>query len=488
MDLKYKEIISSKELNEIVDTTITQMADLVTSTMGPYGRTVILTNRFEGPYTTKDGVSVIKSIGFQDPIKNEIAKLIKEVAEKTLKVAGDGTTTAVCLLAAIMKEGRRRMDRGATYLDILSELNELEATVIHMLEDMSEDLDTDFILDVASISANGDTAMGKVIEEAFQHSHNVNVEFGIESYDKIEKVNGMVLKTGYLDQALVNVPEKDLTRYTNPKVIIIGGKLDDLKTIGATIEKVPGPWLVIAEDVSPNVLSIIRDNFNRGAISIVFMKTPGFGGHRKNLLKDLELFTGAKSVAYNSTKVEYGTLDSIEIGKEKSILTRVELSKECKAHAVALQELSNSFTIGDQSRDLLEARIVNLLGAMSIIKVGGVSTVEVNEKFDRYDDSVRAVSCALEEGIVPGGGQALAIIKERGTEFTRSSFIDILLAPMLTIEKNSNYNLHIDEKDMLKEKIFDPTKVTKTAFINAISVAKALLNTNNLVLDPSLWK
>lgn len=486
MDLKYNEITNGKTLDGLLDETIEEMADIVTSTMGPYGSTVILTNRFEGPYTTKDGVSVIKAIGYSNPIKNEVAKLIKEVAEKTLKVAGDGTTTAVCLLAAIMKEGRRRLERGATYLDILKELNDLEKVVVTMLDEMSDELNPDNIFDVATISANGDTNMGNVIEEAFKHSENVKVELGIDSYDKVVKVNGMILATGYLDPALVNIPEKDIITYDNPKVIIIDGKLTDLKAIGQSIQS-EGPWLVIADDVAPNVISIIRDNYNRGAISIAFMKTPGFGGHRKNLVKDLEMFTGAKAVTFNTTKVIHGQVDSIEIGKEKSTLTKVILSEACKKHANNLQVLSKGTEDG-QSKDLLDLRIANLMGNMAIIKVGGVSTVEVNEKFDRYDDAVKAVSCALEEGIVPGGGQALAIIKERLKEFTMSSFTEVLLAPMLKIEVNSNYNLHIEDKDMLEEKIFDPTKVTRTAFINAMSIAKALLNTSNLILDRSLWK
>jgi chaperonin GroEL len=487
MDLKYKEITSDSALDQWIDHTINEMADIVTSTMGPYGQTVILTNRFEGPYTTKDGVSVIKAIGYDDPIKNEIAKLIKEVAEKTLKVAGDGTTTAVCLLRAIMVEGRKRLDRGANYLELLEELSDLEEFTIAMLEDMSEELNPENIYDVATISANGDEKMGKIIEEAFKHSHNVKVELGIDSFDKVEKVNGMVLETGYLDPALVNVPEKDIISYNNPKIMIIDGKLNDLKTIGPHLESVEGPWVIIADDVSANVVSIIRDNYNRGALSVGFMKTPGFGGHRKNLVKDLEKFTDAKAVTFNSTNIVYGTVDSIEIGKEKTVISKTRLSTECKVHSENLKELYKN-TADGQSKDLLELRITNLVGDMSIIKVGGISTVEVNEKFDRYDDAVKAVSCALEEGIVAGGGQALSIVKERAREFTRSSFTEILNAPMNKIDKNSNYKLNIESKDMLEQKIFDPTKVTKTAFINAMSIAKALLNASNLILDRSLWK
>lgn len=487
MDLKYKEIITDDTLSRLVDETITEITDTVTSTMGPYGNTVILTNRFEGPYTTKDGVSVVKAIGYNNPIKDEITKLIKEVAEKTLKVAGDGTTTAICLLNAILIEGRKRLTRGTPYLEVLKELNDIEKHTINMLHDMSEVLDFKNIYDVATISANGDTDMGKIIDKAFVHSKNVKVEYGIETFDEIEKVNGMLLNTGYLDAALVNVPEKDVIKYNKPKIIIVDGKLTDLKTIGSTLESNEGPWIIIADDVSPNVISIVRDNYNRGALSIGFMKTPGFGGHRTNLVKDLEKFTDASAITFNSTTISYGQVDSIEIGKEKTIITKRKLSKACKSHSNNLIDLIKTVPDG-QSKDLLELRINNLLGSMSIIKVGGISSVEVKEKFDRYDDAVKAVSCALEEGIVPGGGQALYIIKDQLKEFTTSSFIDILTAPQDKIDKNSNYILNISNKDMLKEKVFDPTKVTKTAFINAMSIAKALLNTSSLILDRSLWK
>jgi chaperonin GroEL len=486
MGKNYREITEQEELTYLIDEVLLSVGQPVTSTMGPYGHTVILTNRFKGPYTTKDGVSVIKAIGFKHPVKDEIAKLIKEVAERTLKIAGDGTTTAVCLLHSFMYYGRRELQRGVPYLELLGQLNQIEKYTIGLLEDMSEELQDENIYDVATISANGDMVMGKIIEEAFQHSHNVKVEYGIESYDKVDKVNGMVLKTGYLDQAFVNLPERDSIIYERPKVLIIDGKLNDLKLIGNILQNQDGPFLIIADDISPNVSSILRENYNRGALAVALMKTPGFGGHRKNLVKDLEKFTGAESVRFDTKTVKYGLLDSIELSREKAVLTKTGLSDECKRHAEALKTLRKNTEEG-QSKELLDQRIENLIGDMSIIKVGGVSDVEVTEKYDRYDDAVRAVSCALEDGIVPGGGQALAIVKERLDTMINSSLTEALMSPMQTIEANSSFHLKIRDKDMMKEKIFDPTKVTKTAFKNALSVAKQLLNTSNLILDRSLW-
>lgn len=487
MDLQYNEITSGTELSKLIDEVTLELGNAVVNTMGPYGNTVILTNRFEGPYTTKDGVSVIKAAWYNHPVKHQIAELIKEVAAKTLKVAGDGTTTAVCLLRAFVEEGQKRIKKGASYIDILKELNELQSFTLDMLDHMSEDLNPEDIYDVALISANGDSTMAHIIEEAFQHSDNVKVEEGFEAFDTVEKVNGMVLNTGYLDPAFVNVPEKDAIIYDSPKIIIIDGKLNDLRSLGGVLEGFPGPWIIIADDMSPNVQSILRDNYNRGALTLGVLKTPGFGGHRQNLVKDLSLFTDAEPVKYGASSVAFGQVDSIVITKEKTTITKKELSTECKAHAHSLTELYSNTPEG-QTKDLLEERVRNIKGELSIIKVGGISTVEVKEKFDRYDDAVRAVGCALEEGIVPGGGQALHIVAERAKEGIHSSFVDVLEAPMNSIEVNSNYALNIANRDMMEEKIYDPTKVTKTAFKNAISISKALLNANYLILDSSLWR
>lgn len=489
MDSLYKEINSGEVLKDFIHETINDMADAVTSTMGPYGKTVILTNMFEGPYLTKDGVSVIKAIGFKNPVKNVIAQLLKEVAEKTLKVAGDGTTTAVCLLQALMEEGDLRLAMGESYLKILDELNMLEEIVVNSLEEMSEELNPEDIYEVATISANGDKAMGELIQEAFSYSNNVKVETGIDFFDKVEKVNGMILDTGYLDSALINTPEKGAIIYDKPHIIIIDGKLNDLKLIADTIKKIEGPFIIIADDVSPNIQTIFRENYNRGALILGLMKTPGFGGHRKNLVKDLEFFTGAKAVSFNDKGyVVCGNVDNIVISKDKTIITKKETSESCKKHASDLEEL-HKLTEDGQLKDLLELRIRNLKGTLSIIKVGGISSLEVKEKFDRYDDAVRAVTCALEEGIVPGGGQALFKIKEYFLEDKNmTSFFKVLEAPMKKIESNSNFRMDIANKNMAEEKIFDPTKVTKTAFINAVSIAKTLLNADNLILDRTLWK
>lgn len=489
MDLQYKEITKDENLKNLIRNTVKEMSDAVLSTMGPYGKTVILTNKFEGPYLTKDGVSVIKAIAFKDPIKNEIAKIVKEVAEKTLKVAGDGTTTATCFLNGLVSVGLDELSKpDVDYMKVLSDLNDLEKIVVEEINNMSIELKKENIKDVAIISANGDKAMGEIIEEAFYHSSNVKVELGIDFFDKVEKVNGMVLETGYIDPALINVPEKDSIIYENPKVIIIDGKLNDLRTIGPTLETMEGPFVVIADDISPNVQSIIRDNYNRGALAIGFMKTPGFGGHRKNLVKDLEYFTGAKKVELTSKHVEHGHIDSIQISREKTVITKKEMSKECYKHLQNLKEL-NSNTGEGQVKDLLERRIDNLKGTLSIIKVGGISTVEVKEKYDRYDDAVKAVTCALEEGIVPGGGVAMLDIHyKRKDDLKDNMFKHVLLDPLNKIEQNSDYKIDLTSKDMIKEKIFDPAKVTKTAFINAVSIAKSLLNANNLILDKMLWQ
>lgn len=489
--MEFKSIIKESDLRKIAKETIDEFADTVTSTLGPYGSTVILCNAYDEPIITKDGVTVSKNIAFDNPIKNSFAKIIKEVAKKTLKEAGDGTTTAICLAQAIINEGLRRMTRGASYLEILDELNKLESEVIKHLNEMSEKLKPEDIIDVATISSNGNMEMGTIIEKAFKHSHIVKIEEGTATYDEVDTISGMVLDTGYLDASLVTNKEKDTIEYKNVKVLIIHGHLTNLKDIGVFLEKEDGPFLIIADAVAGHIKGLIRSNYNSGALAIGLMKSPGFGGHRKNLIDDIEAFIGYNNVTrYRNTKdIRWGILDSIVIGRDSSVLTKNQPTPQALDRIRTLKGL-RKVRKDERSLDLLEIRIENLNASLALIKVGGTSTIEVKEKLYRYDDSVRAVGCALEEGIVPGGGKALNEIYYRlkETNLNPSSFLDILNAPMLKIEKNSNYKLNIENTDMLEAKIYDPTKVTKIAFRNALSVARILLNTSNIVLDSSLWK
>jgi len=425
--MERQSIYKERKLNAIFKNTIKEIVDVVTMTMGPHGNTVILTNSYEGPYATKDGVSVIRALGFDDPVKDNLAKMVLEVAEETVKTAGDGTTTAICLAGAIIRVGFAELERGEQYLSLLKDLEWLEKEVLDHLNEMSETLNKTDIKDVATISANGDEAMGDIIQKAFNHSNNVKVEVGINNYDEVETVNGMILNTGYLDPAFVNVPEKDTIEYKNPLIILVDGTLHDLKDIAEPLQNPNGPILIVADAVSPNVQNILRDNYNRGALAVGLMKSPGFGGHRKSLMKDLELFTGAKM------GTSWGRVDSISIGKEKSTITKKKLSQYCKARVTNLRKLAKT----KAQDDLLEQRISNLTGKLSIIKVGGLTPVEVKEKYDRYDDAVLAVGSAVEEGIVAGGGQALLEVHNRFREYgVDNRFFEILLAPLNTINKN----------------------------------------------------
>jgi len=484
MESSYKEIYTKKTLEQLVKSTVKEVADIVTMTMGPNGNTVILTSSYAPPYATKDGVSVIRALGFKNPVKDAIAKMMLEVAEETLNIAGDGTTTAICLAMELILEGFNQLAKGEQFVTLQKELEELEKNVLIHLDEMSETLNKEDIIDVATISANGDKKMGEVIQQAFNHSENVKVEEGISNNDSVETVSGMLLNTGYLDSAFVNIPEKDSIEYKNPIIILIEGTLNSLDAIKIPLEKPEAPIIIVADAVNPNIQNILRDNYNRGAFAIGLMKSPGFGGHRKNLMKDLEQFTGARLVKLNDTKVVYGRLDSISINKEKTTFSKKKLSAACKSYVGKLKTLYKT----KKDDELLERRISNLNGSLSIIKVGGLTPVEVKEKYDRYDDAVKAVGCAIEEGIVAGGGAALLEVYTRLYECgIETKFDDCLKGPLNMINKNSDYTLHVEARDMLAEKIFDPTKVTKTAFINAMSVTKVILNTNGLILDRSLW-
>jgi len=482
MALHYKE--RNLEVTNFIQNVVKEIAEYVTLTMGPNGRYAVLAELYNPPVVTKDGVSVIKAIADNDPYKDAIIKLLLQVSEQTLEEAGDGTTTAICLAEALLDYGCNQLDKGKLYKDVEKDFNRLEKNVLKELNKMSEELNQEDIKEVATISANGDIKMGELIQKAFDHSDNVKIEEGTKTEDEVETINGMILNTGYLDNAFITNPEKDAIMYKDPLVFIVEGTLNNLKPLAKAVDESNGkPVIIIADDVNPNTQILLRDNFNKGVLQIGLMKTPGFGGHRKNLVNDLIRYTGARLVRHDTVHAIPGKIDSISISKEKTIITKKYLSTECKVYVDKLKELYKN-----KKDDLLAKRISNLNGSISIIKVGGLTPAEVKEKFDRYDDAVKAVACAIEEGIVPGGGQALSLVSYNLRGKIKAELLEALDAPINTIEKNSDYSLKISSRDMMSEKIFDPTKVTKTAIKNALSVSKLLLNSGSIILDRALWK
>lgn len=484
MDLN-KEIKSGEELKTKLLAGVNKLANVVITTLGPNGSTVIIADGYGEPYITKDGVSVSNYVKLSDPTENIAATLLKQVAQKTVEQAGDGTTTSICLAQSLIQKGFDLLDKGVPYTTLKVALDNLEDEIVYRLKESSQKLEKLNIIDVATISANNDKKIGELIQRAYNHSDIVKVEEGNTSEDVLITISGMELKTGYIDNAFVNKGREQTITYDEPYVMLIDGKLLKLEDIAKILFQVKeAPLVIVADYFSEEIVSILKDNYNRGALKVALVKAPGFAGHRKNLMEDLAIYTQATilkpSTKYTDIKV-LGKLKSVNIGKEKSIFSNTgEYSEE------RLLDLKSTYKAleGDGEKHLMKERIENLMGKIAIIKVGGNSEVEMKERKDRIDDAVLSVQCALEEGIVEGGGVAL-VKAVRSLEERMHPFDICLISPY---KKIFGTNLLDTTKDMFELNILDPLKVTRCALQNAISVAKTILSTEAIVLDERLWK
>lgn len=484
MDLS-KEIKSGEELKTKLLAGVNKLANVVITTLGPNGSTVIIADGYGEPYITKDGVSVSNYVKLSDSTENIAATLLKQVAQKTVEQAGDGTTTSICLAQSLIQKGFDLLDKGIPYITLKKDLDNLEEEIVFKLIKSSKKLEKLNIIDVATISANNDKKIGELIQRAYNHSDIVKVEEGNTSEDVLITISGMELKTGYIDNAFVNKGREQTITYDEPYVMLIDGKLLKLEDIAKILFQVKeAPLVIVADYFSEEIVSILKDNYNRGALKVALVKAPGFAGHRKNLMEDLAIYTQATilkpSTKYTDIQV-LGKLKSVNIGKEKSIFSNTgEYSEE------RLLDLKSTYKSldGDGEKHLMKERIENLMGKIAIIKVGGNSEVEMKERKDRIDDAVLSVQCALEEGIVEGGGVAL-VKAVRSIEEKVYPFDICLISPY---KKIFGTELLDKTTDMFELNILDPLKVTRCALQNAISVAKTILSTEAIVLDERLWK
>ena len=475
-----KEIINKEELINIIKETVNEVADTVCTTYGPNGKTVILTDNEGNGIVTKDGVSVCNSINFNNPYKNIITNIIKQVSQKTVEEVGDGTTTSICLTQAFINKGYELLDSGISYNEIKLALEELEKYVIKELKANSKKVKKKDIINIAKTASNNDIEVSKLINKAFKHSNIVKVEESILPQDSLITVNGMTLRTTYFDPAFINTSNQTI-KYNECYIALIDGKMPTVDPIVNLVSKLDRqPLIIFADDFSDNVVKVLKQNYNNGSLDIALVKSPGVNTHRKNLINDISLYTNANILdpykKYN--ELEYlGKLDGIEIKKEETILFS---SKENKLVDIRIQELKELYKsdISKYDRELAKQRYESLEGKASIIKVGGNSPVEIKEKFDRYEDAIGSVKNALEEGFIEGGGLALKHIADNCL-FTRSPILELTLC---LYSCNNKLNRTIDNT------IIDPTKVTICALQNAISVAKTILSTEAIVLNPNLWK
>jgi len=480
-----KEIKLGNDVRDKLMLGINKLASVVLTTMGPSGSTVIIADEYGDPYITKDGVSVSNYIKLEDPVENIAATLLKQVAQNTVEQAGDGTTTSICLAQSLITEGYKLLGKGESYNDLKVELEKLEEYTVNNLACASKELKNKNIVDVATISSNNDGVIGDIIQKAYNHSTIVKVQEGNSNLDELTLINGMELDTSYIDNAFINKPHQQAVEHTEPLVMLVDGKLESLDNIKRVILEVKSrPIVIIADHFGEQVLKLLKENYNKGALNVVLVKSPGFANHRKNLMDDIADYTGATvlnpSTTYTNINV-LGTLDSIYITKHTCTLLN---EGNLLASNEKLANLKSTLAISTDSNDivLLQQRITNLTGKVAIIRVGGNSEVEMKERKDRIEDAVLAVQCGLEEGIIEGGGVALYKIANT----SKNKFKDCLRDPLYTILENGAV---IDfETSMFKQNIIDPLKVTRCALQNAISVSKTILSTKAIVLNERLWK
>lgn len=504
MEYKYKDIYLGTEAKELLISGINKLHDAVVSTMGPNGKTVFITGADGKKYPTKDGVSVAKSIELQHPVENIGADMLKEAAIKTANIAGDGTTTSTCLATSFINNLK-----DFNHQEVNIAFDEIIPKVINELKKNSREFNKSQALYVASISANNDSKIGNIVHEAFNHSDIVKVEESSFYEDKLELVNGVRFDSTYFSDHFITNKKTNESELFNAKVLIVQEKIETFKNLELVLKNVVennDSLLIIAEDISNNALRYIESNVINGFIKCCIIKTPGFSEHRANLIKDISKITGATPVSLRSgkliTKDCLGEIESFKANKTKTtiVLKDTSMLEDLKNELNSQKSLMEPEEFSLQN---LQKRIDMLNSKISIIKVGGSNEFEMKERKDRYDDAVKAVECALEEGIVEGAGYALFKIQSKWLESENkenklSSDEDInksiyrcLLSPAIKILENKlnssnclEFNL---EENMFEKNIIDPFKVTRIALENAVAVAKIILSTNSVVLDRYSW-
>ena len=501
------------------------LANAVKVTLGPKGRNVVIERSFGGPAVTKDGVTVAKEIELQDKLQNMGAQMVKEVASKTADNAGDGTTTATVLAQSIVKEGMKYVTSGHNPMDLKRGIDRAATAAVEALSKISKPCETDEeIAQVGTISANSDAGIGKMIADAMSKVGKegvITVESGKSLQDELDVVEGMQFDRGYLSPYFINNQEKQVVELDNPFILLFDKKISNIRDMIPVLEavaKAGKPLLIVAEDVEGEALATLVVNNMRGTVKTCAIKAPGFGDRRKAMLEDLAILTGGKVIAeelgFTLDKVtaeDLGMAGRVEISKDNTIIIdgagdANAIENRVKAIRVQADEATSEY-----DKEKLQERVAKLAGGVAVIRVGGATEVEVKEKKDRIDDALHATKAAVEDGIVPGGGVALvrarqAIANLKGDNADQQAGINIVLRameePLRCIVSNAGesadvvlaavsagtgnygYNAATEQYvDMLVDGVIDPTKVAKTALVNAASVAGLLLTTDCAIFD-----
>jgi chaperonin GroEL len=501
------------------------LANAVKVTLGPRGRNVVIQKSFGSPIITKDGVTVAKEIELEDKLQNMGAQMVKEVASKTADKAGDGTTTATVLAQSIVKEGMKFVTAGMNPMDLKRGIDKAVAAAVAELDKISKPCSTSKeITQVGSISANSDETIGKLIADAMDKVGKdgvITVEDGKGLQDELEVVEGMQFDRGYLSPYFVNNAEKQEAVLEDPFILLYDKKVSNIRDLLPVLEgvaKAGRPLLIVAEDVEGEALATLVVNNMRGILKTVAVKAPGFGDRRKAMLEDIAVLTDGQVISEElgltlekTTVEQLGRAGRIEVSKEDTIIINGAGSKDkINARIKAIQSQIEAAT-SDYDKEKLQERAAKLSGGVAVIKVGAATETEMKEKKDRIDDALHATRAAVEDGIVAGGGVALIRAKSavkdlKGANTDQDAGIKIVLRameePIRQIATNSGdsadvvvakvsegsanfgYNAATHEfGDMLEMGVIDPTKVAKTALVNAASIAGLLLTTDCAIND-----
>jgi chaperonin GroEL len=495
------------------------LANAVKVTLGPKGRNVVIEKSFGSPHITKDGVTVAKEIELEDKLANMGAQMLKEVASRTADKAGDGTTTATVLAQSIVKEGMKFVVSGHNPMDLKRGIDLAVTAAVAELDKISKPCSTrKEIAQVGSISANSDTDIGNIIADAMERVGKegvITVEDGKGLQNELDVVEGMQFDRGYLSPYFINT-DKQTSVLENPFVLLCDKKISnirDLLPILEAVNKAGKPLLIICEDLEAEAMATLVVNTARGIIKSCAVKAPGFGDRKKDMLQDIATLTGATVITDDigltldkATAEHLGMCARVEVSKDNTIIIDGSGEKTLIENRVKAIRGSIESATSDYDREKLQERLAKLAGGVAVIRVGAATEVEMKEKKDRLDDALHATRAAVEEGVVAGGGVALiraqqAIVSLTGANADQTAGINIVRraleeparciafnagdsADVIVAEikaKSGNYGYNAADStygDMVEQGVIDPTKVTKTALINAGSIAGLILTTD----------
>jgi len=521
-----KEVKFSLDARDRMLKGVDTLADAVKVTLGPKGRNVVIEKSFGAPRITKDGVTVAKEIELSDKFENMGAQMVREVASKQNDLAGDGTTTATVLAQAIVKEGAKAVAAGMNPMDLKRGIDLAVGTVVGELKKNARKITSnDEIAQVGTISANGETAIGKMIAEAMQKVGNegvITVEEAKTAETELDVVEGMQFDRGYLSPYFVTNPEKMRVELEDPYILLHEKKLSNLQPMLPVLEAIVQtgkPLLIVAEDVEGEALATLVVNKLRGGLKIAAVKAPGFGDRRKAMLEDIAILTGGNVISEdlgikleNVTLEMLGTARKVTIEKENTTIVDGAGSKTDIQGRVAQIKAQIEETTSDYDREKLQERLAKLAGGVAVIRVGGSTEVEVKEKKDRVDDAMHATRAAVEEGVLPGGGVALLRAakaleglkpdnadQRTGVEIVRRAIQwpakqialnagedgSVIVGKLLeSSEYAHGWNAQTGEYgDLYKWGVIDPAKVVRVAIEDAASVAGLLITTEAMIAE-----